>query len=741
MVNKIGHYALENTASVYDEEAMSAIELAGRTARKVNECIDVVNEANDYLHKNLTKTVTDTIQDMADDGMLGDELSKAIDSGKVDKGGLGQVTYAMLAQDAREAMTGGNTAVVGVDSVGTVNIADGAVTGAKIAPIMKEVNYHCDWADNSTPLVIIDTEKKTAKINPAMTGNIHLYTREIAYAVILAECTISTAYWDGGNHFSLYYHPNTHVFYLTEFYSRESVLGGCLFLGGVNASYSRNTIVCPVQINGRVYKGGPNVAVINTPNTVKPVTINMERYRAVTNAVFDIDTVNKTITIVSGGEYQLNVAPTYYIINFDTATLDLSGWNFNTNTGYVYYDPNGKRIIFRKSEHDIDANFILLGFINFENLHHSEMIVPFSVDGKYYYSPNKDIREDGKVIYVPVSSDYTKCRPYIDFKGKKLVFPMANYVYVSGHNNFWTVHSGGTDYEIPFAEGDTFQYLVGGSTGMKFITSADFKSLKESHASDGFYYFGWAHTTYQEHQFNFECMRSRSLSIMGDSISTYDGYLKEGYRHYYPAGTVNHVNKMWWKRAMNRCGLTLNTNASYSGSRVTNTHETYPSGVDRAKLLDNGTKPDVIIIALGINDFLNGVTLGDYDGKGNRPTDNSIFTVAYANMLSNVLNTYPSAKVYCCTLMPCQRKDDGNRLPEQNANGEYLVDWNKAIKTLCESFHVEVIDLACCGLTNYNGSTYFADNNSETLTFLHPNGRGQQVIGDMVIRQLLWARE
>ena len=49
MIEKIGHYSLENPASVYDEEAMTALELAGRTAHKTNLCIEQVNKIPDSI--------------------------------------------------------------------------------------------------------------------------------------------------------------------------------------------------------------------------------------------------------------------------------------------------------------------------------------------------------------------------------------------------------------------------------------------------------------------------------------------------------------------------------------------------------------------------------------------------------------------------------------------------------------------------------------------------------------------
>lgn len=43
MIQKIGHYSLENPSTIYDEESLTALQLVGRTAAKVNECVDEVN--------------------------------------------------------------------------------------------------------------------------------------------------------------------------------------------------------------------------------------------------------------------------------------------------------------------------------------------------------------------------------------------------------------------------------------------------------------------------------------------------------------------------------------------------------------------------------------------------------------------------------------------------------------------------------------------------------------------------
>ena len=47
------HYAIENPASVYDEEAMTALELAGRTASKVNETVEAFNNLKAHTAQSL----------------------------------------------------------------------------------------------------------------------------------------------------------------------------------------------------------------------------------------------------------------------------------------------------------------------------------------------------------------------------------------------------------------------------------------------------------------------------------------------------------------------------------------------------------------------------------------------------------------------------------------------------------------------------------------------------------------
>lgn len=84
--------------------------------------------------------------------------STALENGKVDKSGQMQVNWANIAQDARENITGGTTAVVGVDSVGTTNIIDNSVTINKLKDNVSQSLY--SWND-----LIIEGNNATIKPN------------------------------------------------------------------------------------------------------------------------------------------------------------------------------------------------------------------------------------------------------------------------------------------------------------------------------------------------------------------------------------------------------------------------------------------------------------------------------------------------------------------------------------------------------------------------------------------------
>lgn len=219
--------------------------------------------------------------------------------------------------------------------------------------------------------------------------------------------------------------------------------------------------------------------------------------------------------------------------------------------------------------------------------------------------------------------------------------------------------------------------------------------------------------------------KGKTLSILGDSISTFAGYIPEGNATYYPSGTVQKVTDTWWKKLIDALGMTLNVNNSWSGSRVTGNGESAGCG-SRAENL--GTTPDVIIVWMGINDFNNEVALGTYDGTTELPSATNTFREAYAIMLNKILTTYPTSEVWVCTLPQCERNAERG-FPEINGNGVALFEFNKAILELADAFGVKVLDHNKSGLTYQNMPTYNPDN-------LHPNNLGHSLIANNDIYQM-----
>lgn len=227
-------------------------------------------------------------------------------------------------------------------------------------------------------------------------------------------------------------------------------------------------------------------------------------------------------------------------------------------------------------------------------------------------------------------------------------------------------------------------------------------------------------------QIDLSAYNGKKISILGDSISTFAGYIPSGNAVYYSGSNagVYSVDDTWWKKLINALGMELLVNESWSGSRVAGSAE--PAAcLTRCENL--GTDPDVIIVYMGINDFNNNVGLGTYNGEGTLPTVTTTFREAYAIMLNKILTKYTSAEVWVCTLPYCERgTNDG--FPEENSTVT-LAAWNAAIRELADLFGVKVLEFSKCGLTYQNMSVYMGDT-------LHPKANGHSLIANQAIRQM-----
>lgn len=159
---------------------------------QVDAMVDNVNSWNTYLDDfvlqfdtNLQNTVTGILEDWDASGFLAELINEYtneridtventiehVNNNKVDKTGTGQVTWANIAQDARENISGGTTAVVGKDAVLDDNIAANALRLKK----MDNTDVHLINPANSA-LILNDDYNKLNELGAMASGDTQFYT-------------------------------------------------------------------------------------------------------------------------------------------------------------------------------------------------------------------------------------------------------------------------------------------------------------------------------------------------------------------------------------------------------------------------------------------------------------------------------------------------------------------------------------------------------------------------------------
>ena len=198
---------------------------------------------------------------------------------------------------------------------------------------------------------------------------------------------------------------------------------------------------------------------------------------------------------------------------------------------------------------------------------------------------------------------------------------------------------------------------------------------------------------------------AKRLSVIGDSISTFRGWIPGGYSSHYPAvdGTLTLVNETYWYRLvhdyMKDCEF--DTNIAFSGSTVTNTTDAnykakYGSGTPAAWFKKDFTtrftecggvgSPDIILIHGGTNDWAHnadplapGVAIRNDASNaygGTKPSDSimaSIYATADAAMTRSAINALPDG-TFCEAYVKllCQIKERYPKCKVVCIIGDYL---------------------------------------------------------------------
>lgn len=158
---------------------------------------------------------------------------------------------------------------------------------------------------------------------------------------------------------------------------------------------------------------------------------------------------------------------------------------------------------------------------------------------------------------------------------------------------------------------------------------------------------------------------SQDVVIFGDSYSTFEGYIPEGYACWYssrPMGDndVTSVEQTWWKQVCDRMGYTIKANNSYSGSTVCNTGYRGEDYSDRSFLnrsaLVAAEKADIILILAGTNDSWAGAPIGEVLYSDWTKENSYEFLPSYCQMLDILTKLAPKARIV--NIINCELKPE-----------------------------------------------------------------------------------
>lgn len=151
-------------------------------------------------------------------------------------------------------------------------------------------------------------------------------------------------------------------------------------------------------------------------------------------------------------------------------------------------------------------------------------------------------------------------------------------------------------------------------------------------------------------------LMGKTFAILGDSYSTFRGWLPEENDVYYPwtesVPDVVSVEQTWWHQLMTRNGMVLLLNDSYSGATVcTQVREKHPKSACFAERVDHSFaaipgEPEYIFLFGGTNDHWTDRVHGKVKfGRWNEE-DLKQAIPAYCYVLNRLKKHYPKAQIF-----------------------------------------------------------------------------------------------
>lgn len=286
-----------------------------------------------------------------------------------------------------------------------------------------------------------------------------------------------------------------------------------------------------------------------------------------------------------------------------------------------------------------------------------------------------------------------------------------------------------------YAEGDTCAFAYGGTPfGTKYALNGWYQYTAHNHATTP------GGITNQplgialiERGGKLSALEDKTISIQGDSISTFAGTITDGNATYYSASHkfVNSIDATWWGLLINECRMRLIRNDAWSGSRISGTGDNAMCSVARCSNIKHTDStvdtyqygaPEIIVVMAGTNDVSGNVEMGTAAGAV------TTYMGAFKTMLANLKSQCRNAKIVVFQLYR------GNVLDYANSGGKHQYEYQEAMANLCRRYGVyyigpEHFDLSFPNLQYYTCDNSLSDYGPPTYTgadYIHPNMQGME---------------
>lgn len=229
-------------------------------------------------------------------------------------------------------------------------------------------------------------------------------------------------------------------------------------------------------------------------------------------------------------------------------------------------------------------------------------------------------------------------------------------------------------------------------------------------------------------------LEDRTISIQGDSITTFAGTITDGNAAYYSVNHkyVNTIDATWWGLLVNECRMRLIRNDARSGSRISGSGANAMNNTARCAALRNIDSevdtyqfgaPEIIVIMAGTNDVSGNVALGEIGS-----TDVTNYIGAFTMMLRNIKTQCRNSKIVVFQLYR------GNNYDYTNTGGTHQYEYQEAMEKVCKIYGAHYVGPEHFGIS-YPNTNYFTCDNSmseygpptyTSADYLHPNMQGME---------------